>query len=337
MTRTIPNSLLAGLTAGVLTATLGAPGVATAATGPRSATLCTSRPLPMPADVTHGEARAIDPTGRFIAGRGLRITGDVREELLLLWDGPRVTVVPSDPSRRLAAVNRYGVVVGSAFVDGTFRPWRYRYGRLEWLPVPATVSGTWPLGINARGDIVGQGSVEETETALPLLWPADRPGTVEVVDAPADSAAQEILDNGTIVGTAGASGGATGPTAWVRWPDGRIDRLTAPGMTGTWIRAAQGDWAVGGAGPEGDQTPMRWNLHSGSAVPVHPGLPSVQDVNARGTVLGDRAVDRGDRLVPLPGTVPGAVIIMAWAIADNGTIVGSVNGARLRPMRWNGC
>ncbi|WP_446214056.1 hypothetical protein [Micromonospora sp. IBSANI012] len=337
MTRTIPNSLLAGLTVGVLTATLGAPGIATAATRPRSATLCTIRPLPMPADVTHGEARAIDPTGRFVAGRGLRIAGDVREELLLLWDGPRVTVAPSDPHRYLAAVNRYGVMVGSAFVDGTYRPWRYRDGRLEWLPAPATVSQSWPLGINARGDIVGHGSVEETETALPLLWPADRPGTVEVVDAPANSAAQEILDDGTIVGTAGPSGGATGPTAWVRRPDGRIGRLTAPGTTGTWIRAAQGDWAVGGAGPEGAQVLMRWNLRSGATVPVHPGLPSVQDVNARGAVLGDRAVDRGDRLVPLPGAVPGAVIIMAWAIADNGTIVGSTNGTGLRPVRWSGC
>ncbi|MEU5941431.1 hypothetical protein ABZ807_20115 [Micromonospora sp. NPDC047548] len=334
MTPTIPHRFLAGPAAGILTAALVAPGVATAATRPHSATLCTSRPLPMPADVTHGEARAIDPVGRFIAGRGLRVTGDVSEELLLLWDGPRVTVVPSDPSRRVAAVNRYGVVVGSAFVDGTYRPWRYRDGRWEWLPVPATVSGTWPLGINARGDVVGHGSVEESESALPLLWPVDRPGTVEAVDGVATGVAKEIFDDGTIVGT---SAGATTLTAWVRRPDGRIDSLTAPGTTRTWVQAAQGDWAVGGAGPEGDQTPMRWNLRTGSPVPVHPGLPAVQDVNARGTVLGDRAVDRDGRLVPLPGTVPGAVNIAAWAIADNGTIVGSRHGSALRPVRWTGC
>ncbi|SCF27769.1 hypothetical protein GA0074696_4019 [Micromonospora purpureochromogenes] len=334
MTRTIPNSLLASLTAGVLTATLGAPGVATAATRPRSATLCTSRPLPMPADVTHGEAWAIDPVGRFVAGRGLRVTGNGSEELLLLWDGPRVSVLPADPSRRVAAVNRYGVVVGSAFVDGAYRPWRYRGGRWEWLPVPATVSQAWPAGINARGDVVGHGSVEESESALPLLWPVDRPGTVEAVGGVATGAAQEIFDDGTIVGT---SAGATTLTAWVRRPDGRIDPLTAPGTTRTWLRAAQGDWAVGGAGPAEDQAPIRWNLRTGAPLPVHPGLLAVRDVNARGAVLGDRAVDRDGRLVPLPGAVPGAVTVNAWAIADNGTIVGSLNGSTLRPVRWTGC
>ncbi|MET8258431.1 hypothetical protein ACFYPG_01825 [Micromonospora sp. NPDC005553] len=292
-----------------------------------------------------GRALTVDPTGRFIAGIGYRIDDDDTQPLLLLWAGPprrpgpgvgdepRLTVVTIGALHQVENINRYGVAVGSAFVDNVYRPWRYRNGRLEWLPVLPTVSNTLALGINSRGDIVGLGAVEQTETTLPLLWPADRPGTVEVIDAPSNASAREILDDGTIIGTAGGFG-------WVRHPDARTDRLTAPGARWSGIVAARGTWAVGSIGTgseDGDSALVRWDLRTGVASAVNPALVSTQDVNSRGSVLGDRVVDHGDRLVALGGAIPGVQIPIGWGIADNGVVVGSINGSRLRPVRWINC
>ncbi|MEU1589548.1 hypothetical protein [Micromonospora sp. NPDC005710] len=252
-----------------------------------------------------------------------------------MWDEPRLTVVAMGALRQVENINRYGVVIGSANVDNVYRPWRYRDGRLEWLPVLPTVSNTLALGINSRGDIVGLGAVEETESTLPLLWPVDRPGTVEVIDAPFYASAREILDDGTIIGTAGNFG-------WVRHPDSRTDRLTAPGARWSGISAARGTWAVGSTGTgtnseDGDSALVRWDLRTGVASAVNPALVSAQDVNSRGTVLGDRAVDHGDRLVALGGAIPNVQDPFAWGIADNGLVVGSINGSRPRPARWINC
>lgn len=339
MSRVAGKGLLAGLTAGVLVATLGLPGVATA--GPQAPTVsaCTLRPLPLPADL-NGQARAVDPTGRFIAGPGYRIDGDDRQPLLLLWstrpgvwNQPRLTVLEVQAEPQVESINRYGVAIGTAYVGDVHRPWRYVQGRLEWLPVPPVVANVSVHSINARGDIVGTGAVEETETALPLLWPADRPGTVEVIDAPSNSGAVEIFDDGTIVG-------GTAVFGWVRHPDGRTDRLAVSGARWAWVHAARGNWAVGrfGAGSEDeDSTGVRWDLRTGVATALHPSLVSPQDVNSQGTVLGDRIVDHGGRLVTLPGAVPGVKIIIGWQIADDGLVVGYVNGSRLLPARWTDC
>ncbi|MEV4212482.1 hypothetical protein [Micromonospora sp. NPDC049662] len=340
MTRVVGKGFLAGLTAGVLIATLGLPGVATAGPRARTVSACTLRPLPLPADL-NGDARVVDPTGRFIAGTGYRIDGEDRQPLLLLWatrpgvwNQPRLTVVDVPATPQVESINRYGVAVGSAYVGDVYRPWRYVQGRLEWLPVPPVVANVSAQSINSRGDIVGSGAVEETETALPLLWPADRPGTVEVIDAPSNSGTTEIFDDGTIVG-------GTPVFGWVRHPDGTTDRLTVPGARWAWVYAARGNWAVGrfGTGSEDEEsTLVRWDLRTGVAAAVHPALVSPQGVNSQGTVLGDPAVDHDGRLVTLPGAIPGVQIIIGWGIADDGLVVGSVNGGtRLLPARWTDC
>ncbi|MGC5380374.1 hypothetical protein ACPXB1_18060 [Micromonospora sp. DT68] len=344
MTRTVRSRVLAGMAVGALTATLGLPGVAAAATTPRTASVCALHPLPLPADMV-GRAVEVDPTGRFVAGLGYRITDDGWQPLLLLWtvpplhprpgvwNEPRLTVVPMAAELSLGGINRYGVVVGTAYVDNVHRPWRYSNGHLEWLPAPTTVSGTWPRGINSRGDIIGQGAVEETETTLPLLWPVDRPGTVEVIDSPPVTAAQEIFDDGTIVGTAGDFG-------WVRHPDGTTDRLTAPGARWSGVWAAQGTWAVGRIGSSDDRedgTWVRWDLRTGVANAVNLERGTTEDVNARGAVLTGYTVIHGDRLVTLDGAVPDVRLIFGWAIADNGLVVGSTNDSRLRPASWTDC
>ncbi|MFI5930047.1 hypothetical protein ACIA3K_29300 [Micromonospora sp. NPDC051543] len=339
MTRFVGKGFLAGLTAGVLIATLGLPGVATAGPQARTVSACTLRPLPLPGDL-NGDARAVDPTGRFIVGTGYRVDGEDRQPLLLLWatrpgvwNQPRLTVVEFQTEPQVYSINRYGVAIGTAYVGDVYRPWRYVQGRLEWLSVPPVVANVSVHSINSRGDIVGTGAVEETETALPLLWPADRPGTVEVIDAPSNSGAAEIFDDGTIVG-------GTPVFAWVRHLDGTTDRLTVPGARWARVQAARGNWAVGGFGTgseDEESTLVRWDLRTGVATAVHPALGSPNDVNSQGAVLGTRAVDHGDRLVTLPGAIPDVQITSAWQIADDGLVVGSVNGSRLLPVRWTDC
>ncbi|WP_422735700.1 hypothetical protein ACN263_18800 [Micromonospora sp. WMMD729] len=339
MTRISRIGFLAGLTAGILVATLGLPGVATAGPQARTVSACTLRPLPLPADL-NGQARAVDPTGRFIAGPGYRVDGEDRQPLLLLWatrpgvwNQPRLTVVEFQTEPQVYGVNRYGVAIGTAYVGDVYRPWRYVQGRLEWLPVPPVVANVSVHSINARGDIVGAGAVEETETSLPLLWPADRPGTVEVIDVPPHYGAAEIFDGGTIVGGTGVSG-------WVRHPDATIDRFTVPGARWVYVYAARGNWAIGrfGIGSEDeDSTLVRWDLRTGVGTTLHPSLVSPQDVNSQGTVLGNRVVDHGDRLVTLPGVIPGVQTLIGWEIADDGLVVGYINGTRLLPARWTDC
>ncbi|MET8281768.1 hypothetical protein [Micromonospora sp. NPDC005174] len=340
MMRFVGNRLLASLTAGTLIATLGLPGVATAESTHQSVSTCALQTLPYPTDM-HGRATAVDPTGKFIAGIGYGVDDDGWRPRLLLWAGarpgawnqPRLTIVETAVVEEVEGINRNGVAVGNAVVDHIYRPWRYRDGRLEWLPVLPGASNVFTSGINSRGDIVGRASVEETETSLPLLWPVDRPGTVEVIDAPYDAGATEILDDGTIIGGAGGFG-------WVRHPDGTTDRLTVPGARWAGIVAARGTWAVGsiGTGPgEEDRAPVRWDLRTGVATAVPPALVSTLDVNSQGAVLGDRAVAHGDRIVPLGGVIPGVQDPFGWGIADNGLVVGSVNGSRLRPARWTNC
>lgn len=350
MIRTAPRRLGAGLTAGLLAATLIAPGVATAAPRTDSVPACLLHPLPLPAGVRLARERMFtDPTGRLIVGTGVRTTDQGRESLLLRWDGPRVTVLTRAPGS-LLAVNRQGVLIGEGPSEAGYPPWRFRDGRLEWLPRAPNGLGGYVGAINGRGDIVGFGGY--LEYPEPLLWPADRPGTVERLEPTGYPVA--ILDDGTIVGVAPAeedrSPGVAGvrrparregvppPVAWVRRPDGRIDRLTAAGADMSTVVAARGNWAVGYVGTTANgqfDRMMRWDLRTGVATPVKPGLVQLAGVDSGGSLLADATVDHFGRRVPLRGVAWDASTgLSADAIADNGTVVGSTPG---RPMRWSGC
>ncbi|MBM7078625.1 MULTISPECIES: hypothetical protein [Micromonospora] len=336
----IRHRLLAGAVVALLTAVPGLPGTA-AAGPPRGDGLrpCALRPLPLPTGVAHGRATAVDPTGRYVAGIGTRITDGVWEPALLLWQGSRVTAVDTALAEEVVGVNSAGVVIGNAYVTAVQRPWRYQGGRLTDLPVPGSVSGAWVTGINGRGDIVGYGAVEETESTIPLRWPADRPGTVATIGTPPDGAALAVLDDGTVVGSARASAGSSSYAGWVLHPDGQLDRLTVPGRSNAWVLAARDGWAAGVTAddPDGQQHPVRWELATGRATVVDPAVQPVQDVTAGGVVLGLRAVWHPDGVTPLPGAVDGFPGVQAQAIADTGTTVGWTTTDRLTPVRWTGC
>ncbi|MBM7085872.1 hypothetical protein ACN267_11280 [Micromonospora sp. WMMD734] len=337
----IGQRVFAGAAVGLLTAALALPG--SAAAGPRRDSIgyCALRPLPLPAGLTHGEAQAVDPTGRFVAGIGTRITDGVWEQLLLIWQGNRVTAVDTPLAGEVTGINPAGVVIGNGAMSATYRPWRYQDGQLTELPVPGTVSNVWAEGINARGDIVGRGSVDAAETQVPLRWPADRPGTVETVAPLTDAVANAVLDDGSVVGTSVGPDGPPSYAGWVRRPDGSIRWLSVPGKPRAWASVGRGDWAAGGVDDtpeEGDGTPQRWNLRTGAATPVHPAVGwRIYGVTASGVVLGESAVGHGDRVTPLPGAGNTIRFVRAGAIADNGTVVGWTVGDRLTPVRWTGC
>ncbi|WFE62621.1 hypothetical protein [Micromonospora sp. WMMD714] len=354
MIRTAPRRLAAGLTAGLLAATLVAPGVAMAAPRTDSVPACLMRPLPLPPGGSLAwDAMFVDPAGRFIVGTGRRATDQGQESLLLRWDGPRVTVLTRSPGL-LVAVNRHGVLIGDSSTSTGNRPWRYRDGRVEWLPLPPTGIGGYVTAVNSRGDIVGYGGY--LEEPVTLRWPVDRPDTVEVLEPGGLPVA--VLDDGTIVGEvpgeedrssngagvggAGGRGVAPPPVAWVRRPDGRVDRLTAPGAVKSTVSAARGNWAVGQVDDTADgqyEQMVRWDLRTGVATPVRPGLDYVTGVNAAGSLLAGPVVDHLDHRVPLRNATSDPVTrIATGAIADDGLVVGIAAGPEVSfPVRWSGC
>lgn len=329
MTHLARRRMLAAATAGLLSAALGvAAAPATAAPRTASASACKLSTLPYPADVYRADAQAIDRTGRFIAGTALRVGEEDNQLLLLVWKRGRLTTIESPLADTVADVNTAGTVVGYGWIDAKIRPWIVRDGAVALLPSPP--GGAQPTAINGAGDIVGYGVDSDTGDLFPVRWPAARPGTFEVLDAPAGAVPQGITEDGTIVGTAGEFAAWTG---WVRYPDGRLQALTVPGARSTDVDAAQGHWAIGRVSLGGaNQVRVRWDLRDGSWSRLADELPWLVDVNKRGTVVGGDRIARGGTSRLLPGARVGT-----RAISDTGTVVGFRNDGRLTPVRWTGC
>ncbi|MDG4779083.1 hypothetical protein O7614_05415 [Micromonospora sp. WMMD961] len=329
--------MLAGTATALLATSLGVAvsGAATAAPGGAALRTCTISTLPYPADTYRAEANAVDPTGRYVAGTALRVGEADNQYLLLFWDGQRVTEVEVPSMAEPVGINADGVVIGNGWAPGvgTGQPWIYRDGKLEQLPVlPST--GIFVTAINDAGDIVGYGSDIVPGEFVGLRWPAARPGTVEVLKAPANAQPVGITPNGTIVGYAGPFGDWTG---WVRRPNGRIEALGVPGGGSTTVSAAAGHWAVGLVWLGGTSaTKVRWDLRNGTYITLDQEIPFLADVNAKGVVVGGDRVGRGATSRVLPGGGDG-VNIGGRSISDNGTIVGWHNADRATPVRWTGC
>ncbi|WP_330439713.1 hypothetical protein OHB44_04595 [Micromonospora sp. NBC_00821] len=339
MNRSIRRRMLAATATGLLATSLGVAVSATATAAPGGATprTCKISTLPYPTDTYRADANAVDPTGRYVAGTALRVGGTDNQYLLLFWDGQRVTELESEASATPVDINADGVVIGNGSAEtGYGQPWRYRDGKLEQLPVlPSTA--TYVSAINDAGDIVGHGSDIVSGEIVALRWPAARPGTVEVLDAPVDAQAGGITDNGTIVGSAGPFGDWN---SWVRRPNGRIDALTFPGAEWSTAGEAAGRWAIGQVwlGGATSSSRVRWDLRNGSHTLLDQEMPALTGVNAKGAVVGGDRVARGATSRVLPGGGEG-VVVGARSISNSGTIVGfrNVLADRLTPVRWTGC
>ncbi|MET7401374.1 hypothetical protein ABZS66_48630 [Dactylosporangium sp. NPDC005572] len=314
--------------------------VATASAAPAAVTAtttCAMQTLPVPADTYRSDAAAIDPTGRFIVGSAI-VRRDTDTYPLLLWDRGQLTTFDAPvPGGTPVDVNRKGVVIGNGSTGLLSTPWRYRHGVGALLPVIDPADQTTVVAINTRGDIAGVG-LTPAGHRYGMMWPADEPGTVRVINTPsANSVLTGLTDDGTIVG----SSGLLEPTSWLRTPHGVLRPLTGPdGAGGTSVWAAAGHWAVGQGYQAGTLVGLRWDLRTRRPTVLDPRLDSSPtDVNAQGVVLAGNLLQRGNTVVTLPSPSPDH-IIGGRAIADNATVIGFHNprlAGGVRAVRWIGC
>lgn len=306
------------------------------ATRPTPATLpaaldCTVEPLPPPNGRTSAVATGIDPTGRYVIGMVDNDgSGPPRS---VLWTDGQPQLLPAGASGE-EAVNASGVVVGTLTTGAGGHAWIFRDGQLRNLPVPAG-SEAGEVSINTRGDVAGV--LYHDGTRVPIVWPADRPGSYRILASPGGGViVRGITDSGVVVG-----GMQDGPP--YRWePNGTGSPMaTPPGLTTGWVIDVAGTWAVGyfeerqastdSAHPTptptpGHQAAVRWNLATGQATALgFDALPAA--IDAAGRVL---IPESPPRLVGPDGTmralpaVAGYVFAHAAGISDNGTVAGFV-------------
>ncbi|MFI5915054.1 hypothetical protein [Dactylosporangium sp. NPDC051541] len=278
---------------------------------------------------------AMDPAGRFIAGRSEHDGAPARFDLLLWHDGalsiadlPGRHPVPAD-------VNAAGVVVGTdltgggdtgvdtAGADGTAQAWIFRDGRVTQLP------GTRFTEARAVSD---DGVVAGTDDERPVLW-RDTTRTPMILPPPPggkEGRADDISPDGrTVVGTVRTPGNR----AYVWVGDAPPRELPRPVVGGTeavgWSAVAiNGDWVLGAAEVATGSVPVRWNLRTGEVL-VFPDarIPGLQ-LSAGGWLPATTARGAGTLLlngqesVPLPRLPgPGAAVDVPKAISDDGRLI----------------
>ncbi|HKD96051.1 MAG TPA: hypothetical protein VKB69_00490 [Micromonosporaceae bacterium] len=217
----------------------------------------------------------IDPTGRYMVGSltdgptGVASTQDKLHGASLLYDNDTgaFTRIPGADTVA-AAVNASGDVIGAGAQFGT-HAWVYRNGRKTDLPLPSGMAGgrADPMAINSHGDIVGNVMAGASDPSVyAVRWPADRPGTVEVLGSDS-SYAYTITDDGTVYGMEyGADGGQ--PYAWTAPHTGHVVAVPDPHRRNGSIYAVGGRYAIGRItgsfnGLDGGVNAM-WNLSTGT-------------------------------------------------------------------------
>lgn len=318
------SALLAGVVAAGL---LVAPAVAQAAPG------CRSVALPAPAgSLTSVEGG--DPTGTYLVGRvsdGSRTAGALwRHGRFSEIDASSVTGVQVD----YHDVNRYGVVVGERMTDySSFHTdaFTYRGGKFTFLPPLRPGDSTEALGINSRGDVVGN-SVGDGNGWRPVVWPADKPGTVRALPFPAghpgDGRALGIDEDGSVVGYLAPYPPGT-PYVWPAV--GAPHALPVPdaNVGGTAVAIQRGMVA-------GNTTaPTLWNLRSGSVTVQSNASGAALSVNRWGTIGTVGTIVHRNGRVSAVGAFDRVTVV-----ADSGVAAGTVTGSPFgdgQAVRWFGC
>ncbi|GAB3846804.1 hypothetical protein [Dactylosporangium cerinum] len=120
---------------------------------------------------------AVDPAGRTVVGT---VGGTA-----VRFEGGRA-VPYAGATGQVIAVNDAGLIIGYDDVDQASHQlaWQYRDGTKTTLAKLAGYPYTFPTAVNARGDVVGAAMGDAGDDTVPVLWPADRPGTVQALSMP---------------------------------------------------------------------------------------------------------------------------------------------------------
>jgi uncharacterized membrane protein len=326
---------------------------------------CTVRALPVPKGLVPYDVHGMDPSGRYIVAD----TFDARHDsspVSILWDNGVPSVIPVGGSNSFAfAVNIHGTVVGTGErTSGVEFPWIYADGKVTDLPAPAGYPhNVTPVGINARGDVVGTAADGAFNQVAPVLWPAGNRAGVHVLPVPTVSGASSrtqaiaIADDGTVVATIGDVRHRI-PYAWDA--DGHGRHLDVPkGAVNGEVVAVSGGWAFGRVDrPEAGVspgvytngpvigTPARWSLRTGAvtlpAPDRHTGAVAgnaAGDLILRGYPDGEVYLHAGTP-VELPDLLPGSAPHLVALDATGHLVAGNayknpteVTGVR-QPVLW---
>jgi hypothetical protein len=314
---------------------------------------CTVETYKVPEKWTAGTIDAIDDTGRYLVGT--LSTGTVRTPVR--WQHG-VPAPLAGATGSAGPVNSSGVVAGADIDENDhLLGWVWKNGKMTRLAAPSGYLWTVPQGINARGDVVGF-ATSALYVSIPVLWPADHPGTVVKLQMPAGlgashanfSRATGIDEHGTIVGVILGR-----PVRWSA--DGLATPLPLPGPAPTsgggdagTVGAIRGHFAFGTfyAKPAGSTlndkslvTAVRWDLRAGTVTSLAVGhFNGVSGAATGGAVTWNddpnpsARITPDGRLIPLNQPSGGGALALEMS-ADGSTIIGQTRGDSSRPVVWH--
>ncbi|MDP9795462.1 hypothetical protein J2S43_003974 [Catenuloplanes nepalensis] len=304
---------------------------ATAAPAEGAAGKCRISYLPVPdgADRYGVVIAGGDVTGRYAVGS---VTYGFNTEQVI-WRNGAVSM-PSLPfgEGTLADVNSSGVAVGYGLTmnyDSVPVSWSEATGLRE-LTVPEEGWSGQAAAINSRGDIAGtvydRNDYDGTQVAV--VWPADAPGTVEVMPADGPHYAADIDEDGTVLAHAGSFVWSPGASAvWDRTGDEVQqlgERSFASQISGGYVlRSRDTD--------EGTRYVVQ-DLDGASRDVRH--LEISAALNRHGDVAGQGTVIERRNGSTIPLQLPAGTVAWVTALSDTGTAYGTAAGL---PAMWQNC
>jgi uncharacterized membrane protein len=303
---------------------------------------CTVEVLDVPSG-SRGRALAVDSSGQIVAGS--LYNSQWQASAVRFVDGR--TVRYPELTGTVVALNTEGLIVGYDDADSQSHTlgWTYHDGKKSMLVSPAGYQYTRPIDVNARGDIVGTAFRDALDDSVPVLWPADKPGTVQELAVPdgfgdqkvSSAQAVGVTDDGTVIGNVRG--------VPVRWAVGGIPSVLPVPVEHRYasVSVVRGRYAYGSvqlAAAERNAA-ARWDLQSGQ-IKVHENGPAdVADGTSDGWSVSAPSADWAPMLIspdglaeplPLPQGLPAA----AFAMSDDGkTIVGATGTGDPQPVIWH--
>jgi uncharacterized membrane protein len=311
----------------MLTIAVVATGLLVPAVAQAEARACRAVALPAPAG-TFSTVNGGDLTGRYLVGR----VNYPDRSAGALWRHGRFTEIDASSLGGVQVeyhdVNRHGVVVGERMTDfGSFHTdaFTYRRGTFTLLPALRAGESTEALGINSRGDVVGN-SIGNGFT--PVVWPANRPSMVRALGPAGSGRAMGIDEDGSVVGYLAPFP----PGTPYLWPATGTPRpLPDAGQGGNAVAIQRGMVAGNVFDPATGMTvPASWNLRTGGFRMFPDAGGSALSVNRKGTVgVVGALVHKSGRVAPVGGWVN--------TVADTGVAAGTTDQFSGRAVRWLSC